>query len=63
MTPIPFALGKFLQLWPTKPNLLPLPITEKPWPEANMLYGVTMGDDGVSKLLSVKLDQAKAYAK
>lgn len=30
---------------------------------ANMLYGVTMGDDGVSKLLSVKLEQAKAYAK
>jgi chromosome segregation protein len=30
---------------------------------ANMLYGVTMGDDGVSKLLSVKLEQAKVYAK
>ena len=25
---------------------------------ANILYGVTMGDDGVSKLLSVKLDEA-----
>jgi chromosome segregation protein len=31
--------------------------------QANILYGVTMGDDGVSKLLSVKLDQAKQYAK
>ncbi len=30
---------------------------------ASMLYGVTMGDDGISKLLSVKLEQAKAYAK
>ncbi len=30
---------------------------------ASMLYGVTMGDDGVSKLLSVKLEQAKAFAK
>ncbi len=30
---------------------------------ANILYGVTMGDDGVSKLLSVKLEQAKAYVK
>jgi chromosome segregation protein len=31
--------------------------------QANILYGVTMGDDGVSKLLSVKLEQAKAFAK
>ncbi len=31
--------------------------------QAHMLYGVTMGDDGISKLLSVKLDQAKAFAK
>ncbi|HVY67584.1 MAG TPA: hypothetical protein VHA30_01660, partial [Patescibacteria group bacterium] len=31
--------------------------------QANILYGVTMGDDGISKLLSVKLEQAKAYAK
>ena len=31
--------------------------------KANILYGVTMGDDGVSKLLSVKLEQAKQFAK
>ncbi len=31
--------------------------------QAHMLYGVTMGDDGVSKLLSVKLEQAKVFAK
>jgi chromosome segregation protein len=31
--------------------------------QASMLYGVTMGDDGISKLLSVKLEQAKAFAK
>ncbi len=31
--------------------------------QSNVLYGVTMGDDGISKLLSVKLEQAKQYAK
>lgn len=31
--------------------------------QANILYGVTMGDDGVSQLLSIKMDQAKTYAK
>lgn len=31
--------------------------------QANIIYGVTMGDDGVSQLLSIKMDQAKAYAK
>lgn len=30
---------------------------------ANILYGVTMGDDGVSKLLSVKLEEAKGISK
>lgn len=30
---------------------------------ANILYGVTMGDDGVSKLLSIKLEEAKAVEK
>lgn len=31
--------------------------------QSNMLYGVTMGDDGISKLLSIKMDQASQYAK
>lgn len=30
---------------------------------ANILYGVTMGDDGVSKLLSIKLDEAVSHVK
>lgn len=28
---------------------------------ANILYGITMGDDGVSKLLSIKLDEASKH--
>lgn len=31
--------------------------------QSSMLYGVTMGDDGISKLLSIKMDQATQYAK
>lgn len=31
--------------------------------QANIIYGVTMGDDGISQLLSIKMDQAKQYAK
>ncbi len=31
--------------------------------QSSTLYGVTMGDDGVSKILSIKFDQATAYAK
>ncbi|MCD4761637.1 AAA family ATPase [bacterium] len=31
--------------------------------KANILYGVTMGDDSVSKLLSIKLDDAKGMTK
>jgi len=30
---------------------------------AGILYGVTMGSDGISKLLSIKFDQAEGYAK
>ncbi len=31
--------------------------------QSKMLYGVTMGDDSVSKILSLKFDQAKEFAK
>ena len=31
--------------------------------QSRMLYGVSMGDDSVSKILSLKFDQAAAYAK
>ena len=29
--------------------------------QANLLYGVTMGSDGISKILSIKLNEAKKY--
>ncbi len=31
--------------------------------QSNAIYGVTMGDDGISKLLSIKFDQATIFAK
>jgi chromosome segregation protein len=31
--------------------------------QSNAIYGVTMGDDGISKLLSIKFDQATVFAK
>jgi chromosome segregation protein len=31
--------------------------------QASLLYGVTMGEDGISKLLSVRLDQVGAGGK
>jgi len=30
--------------------------------QAKILYGVTMGEDGVSRVLSLKLEQAAAYS-
>ena len=30
--------------------------------QAGILYGVTMGDDGISKLLSLKFEEAREYA-
>ncbi len=31
--------------------------------QGHTLYGVTMGEDGISKILSIKIDQAQAFAK
>lgn len=31
--------------------------------QGHTLYGVTMGEDGISKILSIKLEQAQAFAK
>ncbi len=31
--------------------------------QAHTLYGVTMGEDGISKILSLKIEQAQAFAK
>ena len=44
-----------------KTQLLLITHNRETMKSARILYGVTMGENGVSKLLSLKLDQAEAY--
>ncbi len=44
-----------------KTQLLLITHNRETMKSASILYGVTMGQDGVSKLLSLKLDQAEVY--
>lgn len=55
--------GQILGMLAGQTQFLTITHNRETMAQANILYGVTMGDDGVSKLLSVKLEQAKAYAK
>ncbi|MCX6797276.1 MAG: chromosome segregation SMC family protein [Candidatus Doudnabacteria bacterium] len=55
--------GQILSTLSSQTQFLTITHNRETMAHADILYGVTMGDDGVSKLLSVKLDQAKAYAK
>lgn len=55
--------GQILSTLSNQTQFLTITHNRETMAHADILYGVTMGDDGVSKLLSVKLDQAKAYAK
>jgi chromosome segregation protein len=51
-------LAKILDDLSNKTQFIVITHNRAPMRRANVLYGVTMGDDGVSKLLSVKLDEA-----
>ena len=52
-------LAKILDDLSSKTQFIVITHNRAPMRRANVLYGVTMGDDGVSKLLSVKLDEAQ----
>lgn len=49
-------LAKILDDLSLKTQFIVITHNRAPMRRANVLYGVTMGDDGVSKLLSIKLD-------
>jgi chromosome segregation protein len=49
--------GKILQELSSNTQFVAITHNRETMRQASLLYGVTMGDDGISKLLSVKLDQ------
>lgn len=49
--------GKILQELSSNTQFIAITHNRETMRQASLLYGVTMGDDGISKLLSVKLDQ------
>lgn len=53
-------LAKILEDLSHKTQFIIITHNRAPMRKANVLYGVTMGEDGVSKLLSVKLDEVAA---
>ncbi len=52
--------GKILQELSAHTQFIAITHNRETMRQAALLYGVTMGDDGISKLLSVKLDQVGA---
>lgn len=52
-------LAAILDELSTKTQFILITHNRAPMRKANILYGVTMGEDGVSKLLSVKFDETK----
>jgi chromosome segregation protein len=55
--------GDMIEALAQKSQLILITHNRETMSRAGILYGVTMGGDGVSKLLSVKLDEAVAVAK
>jgi len=55
--------GDMIENLAKKSQLIVITHNRETMNRTNILYGVTMGGDGVSKLLSVKLDEAVAVAK
>lgn len=55
--------GDMIENLTKKSQLIVITHNRETMSRANTLYGVTMGGDGVSKLLSVKFDEAVAVAK
>ena len=53
--------GAILKELAKKTQLIIVTHNRETMKSAGVLYGVTMGDDGVSKLLSLKLEEAEAY--
>jgi chromosome segregation protein len=55
--------GDMIEALAKKSQLILITHNRETMSRAGILYGVTMGSDGVSKLLSVKFDEAAAVAK
>ncbi len=55
--------GDMIEALAKKSQLILITHNRETMSRAGILYGVTMGGDGISKLLSVKLDEAVAVAK
>lgn len=55
--------GRILQELSTNTQFVIITHNRETMRQASLLYGVTMGEDGISKLLSVRLDQVKEGGK
>ena len=55
--------GAMLKDLSSKTQLVVITHNRQTMHEAGVLYGVTMGADGISKLLSIKLEEAAAIVK
>ncbi len=53
--------GAILKELAAKTQLILITHNRETMQQAGILYGVTMGEDGMSKILSLKLEEAKAY--